>query len=245
MTTARDLIQGAFEACRVYAPGEFALDADLARGFGLLNQMMDSWSNESLTCFAILEQAVPLEVNKTAYTIGPTSVADIVSARPIRLVEGPGTAYLLDSNSNRYPVDTVPKDKWNEIWNITAVNSNLPDTLYYDPQFPLGIINLYPAPNQSGITLYFDSYQQLTAFPSVDGTVSLPPGYEQAIQTNLAIQFEPYFPTAVLTAALVKAAADGKGNVKRSNVRENIAEFEKVLSARGGAVWNIYSDSYR
>src|SRR5438046_2274950 len=100
MTTARDLIQGAFEAIRVYAPGEQALPADAARGFSLLNQMFDSWSTESLTCFAAQEQSVVLTQNKVQYTIGTSCGADINLARPLKLQTGPGAAYVVDTNGN-------------------------------------------------------------------------------------------------------------------------------------------------
>lgn len=243
MTTARDLVQGAFEASRVYAPGEQALDADMARGFLLLNQMLDSWSNESLMCFAVKQQSVELQPGVFRYTIGTDG--DIDDIRPIRIIIGPGAAFLKDSNNNQYPVDVVPQDKWNEIWNLESTNSNLPNTMFYDPQFPLGIINVNPVPNADNIFLFWNSYLQLTAFAALQTAVSLPPGYERMIQTNLALDLEPYFPTAVITPSLARTAAAAKGNIKRSNMRENIAEFDKVITQPYGAVYNPYSDSYR
>jgi hypothetical protein len=245
MTTARDLCQGAAEALQIYAPGEQLLDADASRLFLLLNQMIDSWSNESLTCYAILEQSVALQVGQLSYTIGPGG--QINATRPIRIIDGPGAAYLLDVNGNRYPIDVVPRDQWNQIWNISStVTSTLPDTLFYDPQFPLGIINIYPQyAGGLGVTAFWDSYLQLSDFASLTGAVSLPPGYERMIQTNLAIEAAPYFPTAVVSPALAKAASESKANVKRSNIRENVAQFEKVLTSRAGAVYNPYSDGYR
>jgi hypothetical protein len=244
MTTPRDLIQSAFEAVRVYAPGEAALDADMARGFTRLNRMLDSWSNESLTTFALLEQSAPLVVGQSAYTIGPGG--DFNMVRPIRIIDGPGSAYLLDTNGNRYPVDVIPQAKWNTIWNISRSTSNLPDTIFYDPQFPLGIINVYPLYSGGvSVTLFWDSYLSLVKLTSLDVAVMLPPGYEKAIEDNLAIELEPYFPTAIVSPLLRELASTSKANIKRSNIRENVAVFEKELRARGGAVYNVYSDTAR
>jgi hypothetical protein len=245
LTTALDLITGAFNAARVYAPGEILLAPDESQGFSLLNQLIDSWSNESLTCFAIVEQSGVPVVGQTAYTIGLDPTADFNMTRPIRLITGPGAAYLLDTNNNRYPVQVVAKDEWNLIWNLRSVTSNLPNTIYYDPQFPLGIINIYPLPNTTGVTLFWDSYLQLTDFPSVNGLVSLPPGYERAIQQNLALELEPYYPTAVITQQLMRQAAESKGNVKRSNVRSVTALYDRALMKGGGRPYNVYSDSNR
>ena len=55
MTTAQDIITDSLNILGVYAAGETISDADLEQAFTRLNDMLDSWSNESLTCFAILE----------------------------------------------------------------------------------------------------------------------------------------------------------------------------------------------
>jgi len=245
-TTALDMITDAFEALGVYAPGEIASAADTGRALKVLNDMLDSWSNESLTTFAILDQSAPLVVAQSAYTIG--TGGNFNMARPIRILDGPGTAYLVDTNNNRYPVEVVPQDKWNELWNVVSTTSNLPNTLFYDPQFPLGIINVYPLYSGGlGVTLHWNSYLQLVEFTSLAQVVSLPPGYVKAIQDVLTLQLIPYFkgdgykPPDIL----VGRAAESKGNIKRANIRENVAEFEKMLTARGGAVYNVYADSYR
>ncbi len=131
------------------------------------------------------------------------------------------------------------------IWNLVSVNSNLPDTIFYDPQFPAGIINVFPQPNTSNVTLFWDSYLQLERFLSLAETVRLPPGYERAIQQNLSLEIEPYYPQAVVTANLQRAAAESKGNVKRTNIRPVIAIYDRSLSRGGGRPYNIYSDTYR
>lgn len=245
MTTAQDIIQDSLERIGVYAAGETMSSADAQRALTVLNDMLDSWSNESLTCFAILEQNGTLNPGQNSYQIG-NGASDFNMTRPIKILEGPGTAYLLDSNNNRYPVDVIPQAQWNMLWNIEAVNSNLPDTIFYDPQFPIGIINVYPQPNTS-IQLYWDSYLQLSDFAELSTTVSLPPGYNRAIKACLALELGPYFKPDNWqpSALLVSSAAAAKADIKRTNIRLNFQTFEKVLTARGGAVYNPYSDTYR
>lgn len=243
MTTALDMISAALKKLGVFASGETIDAASAADSLKALNDMLDSWSNEALACFAIQEQSVTLVAGKSSYTIGPGG--DVNGIRPLRLIEGPGAAYLLDTNENRYPVSVVPRDKWNEIWNIVSTTSNLPDTLFYDPQFPLGTINIYPAFNGTlGVALYFDSYAQLSGFAGLTTAVSLPPGYVKAVQDNLALELAPYFKPDNWQppALLLKQAAESKGNIKRANTRENIAELDHGLIARGGS-YNVYSDT--
>ena len=239
MTTAREMIQDALEMLRIYAPGEDASAPDMARGWSVLNDMNDSWSNESLACFAWLTQTFTLIPNQYQYTVGGPG-ADIAGPRPLRVSDAPGAAYLLDTNLNRYMVDVVDQLKWN--WTTTAVaDSNLPDHLFYDPQFPLGIINLWPTPT-TGYTCSFLSYTQLTDFANLDADVGFPPGYKLAYTTDLAIALKPYFKTANLDPVVVERGSKAKAAIKRNNMRTQIAVFDPELVSRGNAVYNIYSD---
>jgi hypothetical protein len=239
MATAKSLIQTALEQLGVYAPGETMTDADAERGLQLLNAMMDSWSNESLICYAIQEQNYPLQVGINQYTIGPGGTWN--GTRPLKIIEGPVAAYIMDQNQNRYPVEVIPRDRWNMIGLLTNT-SNIPDTIFYDPQFPLGIINVFPTPNQ-GNTLYFDAYLQLTDFANLTATLNLPPGYEAAIFSNLAVWMKPFFRDAQLDPDVRELASKTLGNIKRTNIRENIANYDPEIVSRATPTYNIYRDS--
>lgn len=238
MTTALDLIQDSLEMLGVYGPGDAISAADSARSLTVLNDMLDSWSNESLICFAWLQQSFPLAVNITQYTCGPGG--SISAIRPLRVSDSAGSAYLLDQNNNKYLMEVVDQLTFN-LRTTAAVNSNLPDTLFYDPQFPLGIVNIWPTPSQV-YQCYFFSYLQLGDFPALTTAVSLPPGYNLAIKTNLAIALKPYFTSAQLDPVVVKRAADSLGNVKRNNNRTQRSVFEPEIIARGQSTYNIRSD---
>jgi hypothetical protein len=42
-------------------------------------------------------------------------------------------------------MEVVPRDKWNQIGNRSStITSQIPSVLFYDPQFPLGVINVFP-----------------------------------------------------------------------------------------------------
>lgn len=239
MATAQSLIQTALELLGVYAPGETMSAADSARGLQVLNAMMDEWSNESLFCYAILEQSCPLVVGQSQYTVGPGG--NVNGPRPLKIIEGPVAAYIMDVNNNRYPVAVIPQDRWNMIGLLTNT-SNIPDTMFYDPQYPLGIINLFPTPNESN-TLYFDSYLQLSDFANLTTAMSLPRGYESAIYHNLALHLKPFFKDAQIDPLIIQLASNAKAAVKRTNIRENIANFDAEIVSRAAPTYNIYRDS--
>lgn len=243
MATAQDLIQDAFEKINVYAPGETINAADSSRGLSVLNDMLDSWSNESLSCYAITEQTLTYVPGQFAYTIGTSGGANVPLTRPIRLIANAGSAYTLDSNQNQYPMDVITREQWNQRGSRNT-NSNFPDVLFYDPQFPLGILNFDPIPN-IGYTAFWDSYLQLSDFAGLTTAVSLPPGYRLAIVDNLGIALSIYYADGKVPPPLVASARESKANVKRSNSRFNVSGVDPELQARAPGIYNIQNDSYR
>lgn len=240
MATALDIITDALIRDGIYASGETVSAADADRCLSILNDMIDSWSNESLFCYAYSQQSGPLVAGIQSYTIGTGGTFNMT--RPLKLVDGPGAAYCLDANANKYAIDVVPIDQWRMIGNSgNTVTSNFPDTLFYDPQYPLGILNFFPYPNQS-CTAYWMSYLQLTSFTSLTSVMSLPPGYKDALQKSLAIEIWPDFREGDPKPILMKLAGDAKAAIKRTNTRPNVAVYDAELTAKGGNSYSIYID---
>lgn len=252
--TAADMIQDALESLRVYAPGEQVTPPDLARGLGILNRMMDSWSNESLFCYTIIEQKGVLVPNQADYYIGtgqegigefgigttPIGTPDWIMDRPLRIIQTPGTAYVLDGQNNKYYVNAVPQDQWNLV-DTGQFSGDIPDTIYYEPAFPYAIMHVFPTPTQA-FTLVWSSYLTLKRFDNPNIALNLPPGYEHAIVTNFAVLAKPYFATAVLDPDLKEASMQAKANVKRNNMRAVTAIFDPEIVSRGSTTYNIYTD---
>jgi hypothetical protein len=239
MTTALDLIQDSLEQLQVYAPGQPITAADGARGLSVLNSMLDSWSNENLSCYAILEQSAPLVPGKSTYTIG--AGGDINVTRPIKIIDGQSAAYLQDNLGNNFPVDVVAQDVWNDYGNRT-VTSTIPTAIFYDPQFPLGKINVFPVPTLA-YTLFWDSYLQLTQFSSLSAQLTFPPGYQEAIRNNLSVRLKPYYKAGPIDQIIVALASESKANIKRTNLRPVTAAYDPELIAKGSGTYNIYRDN--
>lgn len=238
--TALTVITDSLELLQVYAPGEVISDADAQRGLSTLSDMMDDWSNQSLACFAILEQSAPLVPGQQSYTIGPGGNFDMV--RPLRILDGPGTAYVQDFNGNNYSMSVVPRDQWNLYGNRSIlIQSDFPDTMFYDPQYPLGVINVLPVPTIN-YTMFWDSYAQLADFEALTTPFSFPPGYKRAIVTNLAVALKPYFKTAQIDPLIIRESLERLGNIKRTNMRSNVAVMEPELVSRSQISYNPYTD---
>ncbi len=221
MTIAADLVQSALEAINVVGVGQTSNVAHLNRGLSVLQRMMDAWSTQPHACFAWRLIQFPLVVNQETYTVGPGGQVNVV--RPQSILEGPGAAYLTDTNLNRYPVNVVPQDYWQLIGNVGSVNSQVPDTVWYDPQFPLGVIHVFPLPYLSYVmTLSTDL--ELVQFPTLQTAFAMPPGYQRAIELNLAVELKAL------------------GDVKRKNLTEVVAMHDQEIVSRGTPAYNVYTD---
>lgn len=238
--TGLSVIQDTLEKMKVYSPGVSVNAADSARMLALMQQMLDTWSNEPYACYANLEQSFPLVAAKSSYTIG-ASGGDITAPRPLEVMIGPGRAYLKDSNGNRFGINVVEQDRWNQIVLLTQT-SDLPNTLFYDPQFPLGIINIFPTPTTAH-TVYFDARLQLQSITSLTTAFSLPPGYIKAIKDNLVIEAWSYFKQGDPTDSLYKAASDSLATIKRKNIKQSPAPYDAAVVSRGQGSYNIFNDS--
>lgn len=238
-TTAQDICQDAAEMLQIYGAGETMTDADATRLLSVLNDMIDSWSNERLMTYATQTISFPLVVQKFQYTIG--AGGDVNVTRPLKLRDAIGAAYLLDQQSNKYGMDVVDQDTWN-LKTTSQVTTNLPDTIWYDPQFPLGILNLWGTPT-IGYTCYIQADLQLVEFATLATAFSLPPGYKLAMGTNLAVAAKPYFLKSQLDPIVAERARESKGNIKRTNIKKMTAVYDPEIVARGQTTYNIRTDN--
>lgn len=241
MTTITQVLTRSAKAIRYLGRGQTLLAQDATDALNAFNSMLDSWSNENLMSYVVLERSFVLAVNKSAYTIG--SGGDISVTRPLDIKQ----AYVQDSGGNNFLLNIQPRDWWNQIGNRSAtITSQIPTDLFYDPQYPLGIINIFPSP-LLGYAVFYDSTQQQVDPAALTTSISMPEGYERAYVLNLAIEMvSAGFPSMLSDTAwqaLVANAAAAKANVKRTNIKDVIAQYDPILVSRSFASYNIYRDN--
>ena len=243
MTTFAQVITRAGKAIRYLGRTEVLSAQDANDGLTCFNAMLDSWSNERLLSFVVLERSFTLTVNKSQYTIGTNGTPDISTTRPLDILQ----AYVQDSGGNNFLMNIKTRDWWNQIGNRGAtVTSQIPTDLFYDPQYPNGVINIFPIP-LIAYTVYYDSTQNQVDGSNLTDSISMPLGYEQAYVLNLALEMISQGFPAMLNptemAVLVKNAADAKANIKRTNIKDVIANYDAAIVSRSYASYNIYRDS--
>lgn len=239
MATGIQIITRSMQALGILGRTEVPSAGEANDALTAFNAMLDSWSSgEDLMSFVVLERSFPLVVGTNSYTIGTGGVVNVTRPNDIK------EAYIQDSIGNNFLMTVLPRDKWNQIGNRSStMTSQIPDTLFYDPQYPLGVINIFPTPLLT-YTCFFDSTQDQVDFSSLTQSLSMPPGYERAMVLNLALELMAAgFPCMLdekALARLVNNASDAKANVKRTNIKEVIADYDQAIVSHAYATYNIY-----
>ena len=219
MTTAIEIITQSLRKIHAIGRGE-TLPADEAQdALTALNDMISSWSVEGGYVFAETSETFNL-TGSNNYTIG--TGGDFDTDRPYEIVTAYTTLGSIDT-----PVDLIDQTEYANIADKSARGTA--NQLYYDNNFPLGNIKLYPVPD-AGHTLTLNTYKVLSRFDSLTSTVDLPPGYNAALVFNLAIDLAPEYEKEPMMT-VIKQAAKYKSVVFTSNTRndKNISSVDAVL----------------
>lgn len=239
--SAQDIVTRAMKAIQALGSGEVPSAAEATDGLVAFNAMLDSWSNDGLASYVVQERSFPLTVGAASYTIGAGGT--INTTRPQDITQ----SYIQDTGGNNYLMTILPRDKWNQIGNRSStITSQIPTALFYDPQFPLGVINIFPTP-LIAYTCFFDGTQDQTTFTTLTQNLAMPPGYERAYVSNLAMEmvllgFETTLDQKQL-ALLAKVASDSLASIKSNNITEQIADYDPALVSRAKSTYNIFRDS--
>ncbi len=200
-------------------------------------------SLDDLNSYVIEEQSFPLVVGQASYTIGVGGNINV--ARPFDISQ----AYIRDSGNNNFLMRIIPRDKWNQIGNRgSTITSQIPNTLFYDPQFPLGVINIFPTPLLT-YTMFFDNTLNQANFATLVTALAMPPGYERMYVYNLAVEISSMFGIPIPAVGpgqknIAQLADDSMAAVKSNNIKDVISNYDPSIVSRSYATYNIYSDSY-
>jgi len=232
VTTARDLIEKSLKEILVLGIQDTITAEELNDGLDALNLMLDTWWTERLACFTLRRETFNLVSGQQTYTIGPGG--NFNTTWPVRI------AYATVSYLNvNYPLEIIDAGIWDAI--TYKQNSGIPMSMFYDRQYPLGNINVYPIPPSTGFTILLDSYERLQSFATLTDNINLPPGYARALIKNLAVEQAPQYNKKV-SPELRAQALESKGWVKRINRTDVVSSFDPTI-LRNVAGYNVWGDT--
>lgn len=228
MATAQTVINRALRLIGALDPEESPTANETANGLEALNGLIDSWRNDRLLVWSIANVTKTLTAGDGTYSIG--NGADINTTRPVR-IEG---AYVTDGGID-YPIEVITESAYRNIADKTS-KSDYPQFVYYDPAVANGTIYLYPVPS-SAYVLTLSVWAPISTLATASTTVTLPPGYERALASNLAIDLAPEFQKQA-SQEVAKMARDSLAMIKKANIRPFSAKMEMATGRR----YNIESD---
>ncbi len=237
--TGREAVATALRKIGVLAPGETMSASEATDGLSELNRMLGSFSNEKLIIHEVTEDtAYTLTPSDGSYTMG--AGGNINTARPIGVLR----ALIRDSSQNPavdYELDILNAEQWAGIAQKSS-EATIPRYLYMTGSYPLQTLNLWPVPSAAYKLVLF-SEKPLTSISTLDTSISLPPGYDDMLISNLGVRLAPeYGKTA--PAELVMMAQESKASIMRVNHRPAVMKCDPALTGGGGA-YDIYSGGFR
>lgn len=198
-----------------------SLDADERRYYlSRLNSMLDSWSNERLMIFCLSQTSFPLTASTHTYSIG--SGATFNMTRPTKIVD---PCFIRDTQDVDTPLELIDAQAYGAI-PMKTTDGVYPSQLFYDYGYSAtstATIRLYPTPS-SGLTLFLNTLQPLTNFSTVSQNLIMPPGYQDAIETNFAVRSA--FGFRPVTQEVRDAAKTTKAAIKSTNMPAPVSRLD-------------------
>lgn len=200
----------------------------------VLNAMMEGWSLERLMIYTILLENFPLVAGTGSYTIGSSGAFN--TTRPEKLTN-PCYIRNTDGKTDFPPLKLIEPEMYGRISSKGTNATGLPEYIYCDYAYPLATLYLWPVPNQA-YTLYLSSFKQLQQFSAISTAISLPPGYQRAIEWNLCLELADEIGIQP-SALMIENARKSKAAVKKINAPDVVMRIDPTLVKQNTRA-NIY-----
>jgi len=234
--TGLQIVKRALRLIEAIDAGETPDSDEQSDGLSALNTMLDDWNARGLRVFSTEELSLSWGAGDNEKTLGGAT-ADFTDDRPASVLKA---WQVFDGND--YQVALIEYDRWVRIFD-KSISSDLLEYLYINNDFPARKLHVYPTPSQT-ITLKLLVYGALQSFPTATTEIAMPPGYQRAVEYNLALELAPEFGVQP-SAIVVRTAADTLRNIATENRRIPSLVQESSMITRRGNRYNIQGDVYR
>lgn len=177
MATLNSVVTGALKKAGLVGLGQTAPAYLIADALHATNLMLDLWSSQGI--YYPSRETLAIVAGTASYTIGTGGVFN--TSRPNRLLD----SHIL-VGSQEYPLAPIDHSKYESISDKTITGR--PRFMHMVPTMPLGVLKVHPVPDVN-YSLILVSLKPMPTFDPGDLTTSanLPPGYDIAIEYNLAV----------------------------------------------------------
>ena len=237
-TTAADIIRRALMMLNVLDKTS-AMDAlDAADGLISLNRMIDGWSGNILMRFATDLFEFMLIPGQQVYRLG--SGGDFNVPRPPDIERMSVVNIANSALPAEIPIKIWHDPEW-QMQPVKLIANTQPYACYDDEAFPFRNLSFFPIPTLA-IPVRIYSGQLLSYFPSLTATVSMPPAYLEAMETNLAVRLASLFPPAQPSQSVVAIAALTLSVIESVNTEIGLLTLDSSLGPTTRGRHNIITD---
>ena len=182
------------------------------------NQWLETQSIQRFMLPTVGSQGYVLTANLQDYVVGPyaTGPGSFVAARPTFVesaqVQLPGSAMT-------EPLNLLDRSKWGAIRDKGAVCSalGLPQDIWIEYNYPNINFHVWTIPS-NGCMVFLAGWVQLQQFVTPYDLLNFAPGYQRAIQKNLAVELASAYDMQP-SASLLQSAADGLVQIQKLNAQ--------------------------
>jgi len=204
--SVRTLITETFRDLGVTSVGEVLTPEMADDGLSKLTRLFDDWNAEMAAVYANRLITYTLVPSLQPHTIGPTASSPTftVTSRPVS-IDGANLVLNDVSPAVHRPIN-IRDAEWWRLLVIPTLSTSIPTDLYYNAEWPLGELFLWPVPTTAyGLEL---QYRIVLDEVDLDDTLTLPPGYRNAITLTLGEYLAPsYSPAEPQPLAAARARA--------------------------------------
>lgn len=201
LTTAQDFIYQALRKIGQLRPGYPAQSELYTDGLNEWKLLFDSYNAERTLNYTMPDYIFPITApgtgttgnsntfGGTGYTIGPSG-ADFTAPRPTEIVRM--NLYMTSSSPTeptRIPISMISMEQWMNIVVIQIPSINIATVAAYDPQWPNGVIWVWPPLNGNSLEIF--TWGQLTPPATLGTAYTAPPGYQDLVVWRLAQRLWP------------------------------------------------------
>jgi len=218
---AIDLIKKAMIKIGALAVGETPSAAEAQDGLAALNDVLESWSLESLSVYGSMPETFTTVAGQAIYSLG--AGGDWATARPT-IINGLYT----NVDGIDFPASEWSIGEYNSVGLKTQQQAIVQRWVYVNDA-PLSKIILWPTPARA-VPITIDAPRILTNVATIAVQLFLPPGYVRALQYAVGEELASEYGSIIDVSARARAT---KALLKRANRTARVSQLDPALMGYG------------
>lgn len=213
MATFRTIVTDAMVELGVLQANESPSTDDAAWVMRKLIRLFDSWNAYRPAVFCELFTSFTFVPSQQDYTIGASGADITMALRPVTL-EGFNVVLTNVSPVVRNPCN-LRDYQWWQYQSLRTVTASFPTDVYYEPQFPLGILHVWPKPSVAyGGEIV--TRRLIDEAITLNDTFAMPQGYQSAAVYTLSEECATGFSVSI-TEKLAQLGRETRARIFANN----------------------------